>query len=308
MPTDEQLRKGGPPDKFDNTIITYHAECPRSLYWFLRGIDYQETPPYFITGRALGAGLNAFYEMDGPLRDRTIKAILTAEDLWDEEAPEPSRNDSKENIRRILKDYAQCYTEERWVQKSKHGELGFCFPIPGTSIYYAGSVDAYIEWPGYGMLIREDKSKGGYLDANYQAHWDRASQVTGYLWAIAQLIGEVPFGALMNLISKVQQKVPENQFARNLVTKSEWQLNNFMAETVMATDRIRREWDNWKWPKYGERAYLKCMGGAGRSPCLYNGLCKMEVDPWELDETYDYEESYNIREKEWAPWEREGDT
>jgi hypothetical protein len=305
---DHELRAEGPPDTFDNTIIGNYCSCPRKLYWFLRGIDYKNTPPYFITGRALGAGLNAFYETEGSLKERTVTAILAAESLWDEEAPEEGRNDTRDNLRRLLKEYAQCYPREPWVQKSKHGELGFAFPIPGTLVYYAGSVDAYIEWSGYGVLIREDKSKGGYLDTNYQKHWDRASQVTGYLWAIAQIIGETPFGALMNLISKVKQKEPQNQFARNLVTKSEFQLNEFMSDTVMTIDRIRREWDHWTWNKDGERMYLECMGGAGKSPCLYNSLCRIEMYPWDLDDNYQYDEEYSLREGKWAPWEREGDT
>jgi hypothetical protein len=306
---DTKLKQNGPPDTFDNTILSNYCECPRQCYWFFRGIDYVNVPPYFIFGRALGAGLNAYYETEGPTQLRTLKMILEAENLWNEEAPEPGRNDNIENLRRILKDYAQAYPEENWHQESHHGELGFAFPIPGTEIYYAGSVDAYIEWPGYGVLIREDKSTGGYLGTNYQSHWARASQVTGYLWAIAQMIGEAPFGALINMISKRKSKNPEDQFARNIVTKSEWQLNEFMHQTVGIADRIRREWDDWQWRKEGERVYIKCVGGAGRSPCLYNSLCLKEIDPWELDEQgYDYEEEYALRSEKWAPWERKGDT
>jgi len=306
---DHELREQGPPEEFDNTILSNYCECPRQLYWFLRGIDYVNTPPYFITGRALGAGLNAFYETEGPLQLRTIKMIQAAEELWNEESPEPGQNDNIDNLRRMLKDYANAYPRENWTQESGHGELGFAFPIAGTEIYYAGSVDAYIKWPGYGVLIREDKSTGGYLGINYQSHWGRASQVTGYLWAVGQMIGEAPFGALINMLSKRKSKNPEDQFARNIITKSDWQLAEFMAQTVRIADRIRSEWDNWTWNKEGERVYIKCVGGAGRSPCLYNSLCLQEQDPWELDDAgYDYTEEYALREGKWAPWERQGDT
>ena len=314
---DEELRQNGPPDTFDNTMLQKECGCPRELYWFLRGIDYRVSPPYFAWGRAWGAGLNAFYECDESLEIRLLIGLKAATALWEAESPEGRVNDTLENLQRVFTQYAQCYGRENWTQGKEHGELGFAFPIPGTQIYYAGAIDAYIEWPGYGALLREDKTTGGYVTANYMGYWMRASQVTGYLWALAQILGEVPFGALINMVSKRKSKNMEDQFARNMPMKSEWQLNEFMRDTVEIADRIRKRWDtgttvgsypNWLWPKLGERVYLKCSGGAGTSPCLYNSLCAVEADPWTLDETYDYEDEYSIRSEKWAPWERKGDT
>ena len=307
---DDELRAQGPPDTYDNTILAHATTCMRQLYWFLRGLDYKTIPPYFTWGRAFGAAANAWHSTQGKMEAkwRLAGAIAAARDEWEKDAPIESGLDTLENLEETIKLYVMAYGHsEPWTMLYEKGELGFRFPVPGTTIYYAGAVDAPIEWKPYGMLIREDKSTGFWLSDTYLNQWHSSSQVTGYLWATHQILGEEPFGAYMNIVCKRRTKELNDQFARLLVKRSAWQLAQFMRDTVLIADDIRREWNRWIWPKTGERNPMLCAGGAGRKPCLYRRLCESEMEPWDMEGKYNFSAEFNWRDKPWKPWEREGE-
>ena len=309
---DIELKEGGPPSTFDNTLITNYLKCPRAEYWFLRGVDYKRTPSYFVYGRVWGTVLNSWHateNLEKSLERRVAEALLAGRKVWDSEDIEISENrpnDSWEGLTELFKYYIEFYGEsEPWKQVMEGGEVGFRFPIPHTSLYYAGSLDAYVEWKPYGVMIREDKAPGSYITPGYMAQWSHVSQVTGYIWAVRQIV-EDPFGVLMNVSSKRPRKDPMLRFSRELQTRSEWRTAEFIRETVGIADLIREEWNNWEWPKWGERNPYTCAGGPGLSPCLYKPLCLQEMLPWELEETYDFSENYSWRKKKWSPWTRKG--
>jgi len=307
---DKELRELGPPEIYDNTILSNMTKCPRNLYWFLRGLDYKISPTYFTWGRALGVGLNTWHVTQGKEEPkmRLARAIVAAQEEWEKDNPVEIGDNTWDNLENCLKLYVEVYgVEEPWTMLYDTGELGFALPIPGTSISYGGALDAPIVWNPYGILVREDKSTGGYITDAYLDQWNHASQVTGYLWGLHQVTGEEPFGAYMNIVSKRPRKESQDRFYRLLVKRSEWELAQFMRDTVLLIDDIRREYDRWLWPKLGERDPINCAGGMGRSACLYRRLCKTEMEPWELEETYDFDQEFLWREKKWEPWKRKGE-
>ena len=254
--------------------------------------------------------LQEFDSAQDELVVRSAKALEAGRVIWDLEAPEVGEksNDTWENLQGLLGLYVKEYgLSEPWVQLG--GELGFCLPIPGSSLEYGGSIDAYLEWPSYGLFPREDKSTGAYIAKTYLAGWNHASQVTGYYWGLRQILEKEPFGVLMNMVSKKPRKEPEKRLARTLEKRSEWQVDIFMNETIEAADAIRRQWDpgQWTWPKYGERLSYECAGGPGKSACMYRRLCMIEMQPWELPEDYQFEEGLGWRKEAWEPWERRGE-
>jgi hypothetical protein len=308
---DIELKEGGPPDTFDNTLITNYMKCPRAEYWFLRGLDYKRTPSYFVYGRAWGAILNNWHSVENagrPLEVRKLKALLAGKKAWDSEEVELFENrpnDTWEGLSTMFEYYVESYGEEEpWIQLQP--EVGFRFPIPGTLIFYGGSLDAYVEWKPYGVMEREDKSTGAYITPAYMAQWGHVSQITGYIWALQQLV-EKPFGILMNVSSKRPRKDSTLRFSRELQTRSEWRTAEFIRETVRIADLIRGEWNNWEWPKWGERNPYSCVGGPGLSPCPYKNLCLQEMPPWELEESYNFEDQFSWRKEAWKPWERKGE-
>jgi hypothetical protein len=61
---DHELRRMEPPLTWDHTMRSTRKQCIRKLYFFLRRFDYdsQNTPSYFVYGRAFGAGLRKWYD------------------------------------------------------------------------------------------------------------------------------------------------------------------------------------------------------------------------------------------------------
>jgi len=115
---DIELREGGPPDTFDNTLNTNCLKCPRSEYWFLRGLDYKRTPSYFVYGRAWGAVLNSWHSAanrDKHLEIRKATALLAGKKVWDSsvvEIFENRPNDTWDGLVAMFGYYIESYGEE----------------------------------------------------------------------------------------------------------------------------------------------------------------------------------------------------
>lgn len=309
---DTVMREAGPIDTGDNTIISNYVKCHRKLYWFLRRYVRERTPSYFTFGRGFGQGINKYHEMQGKnfsWDERRLAAAKEAAQIWHKEDPfirPGDKSNTLENMLLLLKLYCETYQDdEDWIVIAS--ETGFRLPIPGSPFYYAGSLDCYIQWPNLGLLLREDKTVGDYITDNYLAQWTHASQVTGYIWALGSVIGEEPYGCLMNIASKRNRKVPSDRFARQLETRTEWKISRFMEETVKIMEQIANEWEDWCWAKTGERDPISCAGGMGRGPCEYRSLCLLDMDPWNFPPSYSFSVA-GLEEtiRPWAPWEREG--
>ena len=308
---DEELRAAGPPNTFDNTLLTGWQKCHRQTYWFLRRLTTQRTPSYFIYGRAWGVTLNKWHSTEGENKEiRVTKALLAGRKVWDSEPIEIYENrpnDTWQGLEAMFEWYVEAYGEEEpWRQIGD--EVGFRFPIPNTTLFYGGSLDAYIEWEPYGVMSREDKAPGSYLTQGYRDQWSHVSQISGYLWALHQLV-EKPFGVMMNISSKRPRKDNLLRFGRDLQTRSEWRIAEFMKDTVAMCDEFRREWDKggWLWAKTGERDPYACSGGPGLSPCIYKSLCLQEMLPWEMEEKYNFTEQFRWSKRKWTPWNRSGE-
>jgi hypothetical protein len=309
---DDEFRKLIP-NTYDNTMLALYAKCPRAFYWFSRRLDQKIAPAYFAWGRAFGAGINAWHSLQGKaeFRERLVAMIGSAQEEWDKKPPMENNNDTWANLEALLVKYTAHYGEtEPWSMMYGKGEMGFKFPIPEIEAFYAGSIDAPIEWPGYGFMIREDKTTGSYINTtgtdSFLIQWDDSTQVAGYCWAFEQLFnGTPPFGALMNIVSKTPRKEHNLQFSRYLVTPSKWDLARFIHDTKYLILRIEESFKNWEWPLLGRRDPINCAGGTGRSMCIYRRLCHTEMEPWQLEDKYNFSEEYIWRD-EWKPWEREG--
>jgi len=270
-------------------------------------------PAYFTFGTAWGNALNVWHGNPELAREpRLFKTIMAAKKIWDDEGAFPK--DGKDvnnwgNLETMLEQYAERYAmEEPWTQVQP--EVGFRYPIQGTDILYGGAIDDYIDWPGQGPLNREDKTTGEYVNTqpsdSYMAQWDYSSQVMGYQWLLMQILGEAPWGCLMNVASKRNRKEPDLKFARAMVRFDEYQLDMFIKETIIFADRIRRRWDRdgWAWPRVGFRNPRICVGGLGKSPCAYRYICRLPINPEEVEIDL---KKFGLRDRpEWKPWEREG--
>jgi hypothetical protein len=309
----EKMQQIGPPEIFDNTMLGTWATCPRRFFYFHAGLRSKGTPLYFTYGRAIGAALNVWHPAKDtewqPPEMRQMLGVAAIRKVYEEEQVGMPVDDSINGLQACENTfllYCTIYAgRDPW--KTIKGEVGFNLPVPHTSFSYAGAMDAYIEWQPHGLLVREDKSTGAWIGPSYLDQFRQSTQVTGYYWALRETIGEEPFGVLVNAIGKRKRKDPLEQFSRWLEKRDEGYLELFLRETVLLVDDIRREWDRWEWPKYGERNPMNCSGGMGKSACPYRQLCILPVAPWheEFQGRFSLEEHYTMRS--WSPWERAGE-
>ena len=316
--SDEEMREADPPIKYDNTMLSlYGGECNRKFYLFWRGLDYLVEPPYFTFGRAWDKGLAGWYVTPGGIEVRLMAAIKAAEKEWTDSGCVPDKTNNWENLKYLLMFYAIEYSSESWKVIAPRGqmELGFEFPLRDTGWYLTGAIDGYISWSPHGLLNLENKTSGVALNDRYLDQWSYSTQVTQYHWGLTKLLGEEPFGTLMNCAYKrLSQKakdafrqvgdIPEGIFARNLEKRSAFQLEEYERACMRIIEQIHTEWTRWEWHK--TRWQFNCAGGIGKAPCPYRRLCLVDIEPWKMSNAQLLGSGLKWRTEEWEPWKRGG--
>jgi len=307
--TNEELFNQGPPKILDNTMRTDWRLCPRRFYWNSRGYTYKGKPIYFTSGSAWHLFIERYYTYlpSEPQALAAIAAIHEAKTFYRDNSIgdiEVPKTDAWENLEQLMRLYAETYPAESWILLS--GETGWLWPIH-PELMYGGSLDGYIEWPGYGILAIENKTVGMYLNESYVNQWSFAPQITGILWGLEGLLGKQPFGCLMNLASK-QPRSPKSkattpQFTRRLEKRTSVQLKEFTNEVIRDHNDLKKEWERWVWPRTVNP--IECAGGIGRKRCLYADLCLTPLPFTEID-PLTTANHIALRDKPWEPWKRKG--
>ena len=316
---DEQLRESQFPRIWDNTMKTTLWTCPRKFYWFQRGYDYATRPAYFTWGSAWQEILVYWYENmpEGWLDPKSPaywvianSALEKGQEFYQNNigATEPNTENSLGNLEDIWVNYLREHPSEPWKMIPGGSEVGWVWPIKGTDYFMAGSLDGYIEWDPYGVLVLENKSTGEYLSDGFVSRWDFSPQITGYVWYLAELRGhENVFGALMNLVTKKRPgpksswKTPRT--TRSLVKKSKDELAEFREQTLWTIELAETYWKNWFWPKTQDPTY--CTGGTGKAPCLYKHVCNIDGIPYTKFDPLTIS-GITLRDEAWEPWTRRG--
>ena len=312
-----RFKELAPPKEFDNTMLTTAGGCMREFILFYAGLEQKEEPSYFAFGRVWQETLEVWYTTSGDVVERLGAALSYIDKAWSDAGVVESGVNTAENLRFLITFYAVEYENEAWEVLALKGkmELGFSFPLEGTEWNLTGALDGYIKWKPYGMLLLENKTAGIYLSDQYMSQWGFSSQVTQYYWGLTQLLGEPPFGALLNCAGKrISDKakgefkksgiIPDGVFMRNLEKRSEFKVREFEQHTRVGIENIMREWDRGLWPKTKDA--LRCVGGIGKSPCPFRRLCLADADPWELEEGSLLMGDLKWRRGVWEPWKRGG--
>jgi hypothetical protein len=293
-------------------------ECPRKLYYFLRGYDYGDKPVYFTFGSAWHEILHVWYSTPPELReedpkDRKLsseKALQAGLDLWHADAPVAKGDNSLNNLVLLWTQYLEVYPVEPFTLLPEGGETGWIWPLPPSDFplerkyFLGGSLDGSISYPGYGVLVLEHKTAGSWLSDSYIGEFDFSPQVTGYTWYAKQLRGEDASGVLVNMASKRNAKAGKTpKFARSIQERSPYQLEEFLQAFRFDLLRFEFFWKSWTWPQTANP--VNCSGGYAKAPCLFRELCKTGsrlgmLDPLEFN-------NISHRDKPWQPWKREGD-
>lgn len=321
MPTNEELRTSDPPSILDNTMRTMLVRCPLRFYFFLRGFDYKKRPLYFSFGEA-------WHQIQRRWRELTIgtdlepgspewraaghEALKLGLAYWDRTASPDGRGgsgDTRDNLETMFREFVAAYPQEPWSWFA--GERGWTWPLLDAparlglarhEYYLAGSMDGLAIWEPYGRIVVEDKTVGAWLSVEYLQQYDLAAQVTGYIWRAMQ---DGPlWGALINVASKRKSKDGTTpRFARLLSRRDPAALEHFLADVWLDFRRLEMLWDLWHWPRTTDPT--ECVGGIGKSPCLFKGVCLSGVPFDEVDEfRFPW---LAVREGPWEPWLRGGE-
>jgi len=318
-PQEKQAREAGPPKLFDNTLRTTFHGCQRKYYWWaIRQVDYITKPSYFSFGSAWHEIKGSWYlsHSEADLEPKSpewtlasMKALSKGLDFWDNSGSLPDKKgNSRENLMALWGKYIQSYPTEPWKLVKGGAELGWLWPLPTkggrpSGYFLGGSLDGYINWPGFGLMPLEEKTTSIWLSDFYIMQWRFSSQITGYIWYLTNLLGsERVHGALINMATKqiVKGTGTTPQFARTLETRSEDDLLEFESDWRRDIEDIERSWDRWHFPKTTDT--INCTGGIGKTACLYRGFCLSGLEPSQLDpSTFP---NMTIRSESWEPWKR----
>lgn len=317
--SERELRQAGPPKIFDNTMRTTFKQCPRKFYWWkIRRVDYLVRPSYFSWG-------SAWHEMKGYwLTSKGIKAepyspqwkedaliaMLIGLNFWDNAGAIDNKLDTRANLQRLWKTSIAAYPQEDFTVVKGGAEVGWVWPLPlrggqASSYFLGGSMDGYIYWDGFGYMPLEIKTTGMWISDWFLLQWNFSSQITGYIWYVQQLLGtETVYGAYLDIVTKENLaacKAPTTtQFARPMQTRTEDQLKEFESDWRYDIELVERAYDKWHFPKTVDT--VNCVGGPGKTACLYKGFClsglrKGNVDPLAFPNVC-------FREERWEPWKR----
>lgn len=291
------------PNTWDNTMRVMGKECQRKLFFFLSGYESKSTKAYLVWGSAFHKLMDTWYKSTETNEKKFLEAIGEGVGYFDDNIQEEAPDNTRDGLIAAFRYYVERYEADPFKLIEGASEQGFRWPLMGTSYFYAGSMDGYIEWHPYGFLVLEHKSTGEYLSDSFIGQWEFSPQVTGYHWYLSK-IHENTYGVLVNMITKKVPGPKSNwttpRVARTLIRKTEADLAEFEKDVIRDINFFKTCYDTETWPKTVNPR--NCVGGPGKSACPFKNICSTQVDFRKVDiSIYDH---LKMREEKWQPWLR----
>lgn len=277
-------------------------ECARKFYFrYVRGVTPIWEPDYFISGRAWDAMLGE-WRKDGTPSERYVAALSAMQAVYDTCRCEFfNERRTPENLTALFAYYIE-WEEFQPPYKVLGSNLGFRFPY--KDFFLGGELDAFLEWPPYGVVVDENKtttiipeSKGWprYEDGFSLGRY--ANQITHYLWACMQISEEV-WGTRALIACLDIPKRPTTQrtlFQPLWLKRTQAQILDYLDLCEARMRKIRDCQARGVWPKEGQH----CTGGWGFSRCEYAPLCQLPIHLEDIEVPLNL---YRVGEP-WAPWD-----
>jgi hypothetical protein len=206
---------------------------------------------------------------------RTVRlALLLGESL------QPGRTErTKETLARAVSWYCEQFNDDAMrVTTRPNGEptVEYSFIIPladdkgpfqvdGHQMYMCGHLDAYVEFLG-DYWVCDYKTSKGTLDDNFFADFSNSYQQKGYM-AAAHTLASTPSSAIPAppkgvIITGIELGVNYNRFARQQVTWTTMQLNDYLTDLKVLIESAALFADRGRWP-HNE---TQCVGRYGKCP------------------------------------------
>ena len=212
----------------DYTSLSAYMRCPRQYWWrHIKHIDIIGNKNALINGSAYHDTLSHYYKMklEGKNHEDALLLSLMGLPKLMESINMETDNSQKYSVS-VAVDTINNYFE-RWKDepyKTLNTEIGFAIDVGNCS--FIGKIDRYIE-SDFGKMILETKTTT--IVGN---RWDRRLkpnlQIDGYVSAIFITTGEMPYGAVLDIIPIHEDKKKRQQPFRFITTRTEQDVENWL--------------------------------------------------------------------------------
>lgn len=237
-------------------------EVARKAFW--DGGDSQDV----AVAKGVGALITAYGDFQPPEgASKTLDRMVGALEFYFSQCP--FSREHRLGEQRDGKPYKYPHVNEHAIEFSFTTPLPVNHPQTGEPLIYSGRSDMIVEFAD-GIYIWDDKTTSS-LGQSWASSWDLRSQFTGYCWAARELGLRVD-GVVANGTSILKTKF---DFLRAITYRSEFQINQWLDNTVLVLERFIRSWERDTY-EYNFDDACTSFGG-----CSLKEICKsFEPDQW----------------------------
>jgi len=223
---------------WDYTSVNTFLRCKKKYYYrMFKHLTTTTMSPALLFGLAIHAALEEYYNT-GKMTDGITRFL--------KDYPEPELGETLrtvENGVKLLEGYATVYPQEPF--KILAVEAGFVVPIQGDiTILWGGRLDTLVEWDG-ALYVLEHKTCSR-LGGSYFKQFSPNMQPTSYTFGASEYLGKKCHGVIINALEPwkqvlrptVKTKKLEDHFARDPISRSERQIEDFKIEIVSTVKEI----------------------------------------------------------------------
>jgi hypothetical protein len=222
--------------RINHSRIVSFQRCPRFYYYrFVENLVPKRDAVPLIVGRAIhsalaahsaGKGVDAETHITQIFEETRKKAPWLQAELDDLVAQELY-------TKQIYKWYREQYPREGWTTLAP--EVEGHIPLGSHQLHFR--IDEIISWLGYPWLL-ETKTTA-QLGPTFFRKFRLDSQITLYMYAAEISLNVKPKGAVINAIRK-SKKLDRAEFAREPVTRTRFQIEECVAQSIQQVDLIER--------------------------------------------------------------------
>ena len=212
--------------------LNYYRKCPRLYYWrFIQNLMPAKDPVPLIVGKATHQGLAAHYSDEPSQRyiDDYFQEVLQSAAWLEEERKH--LEDQRDYVHYIMTSYKEAYPREDWTVLAP--EVEGSIKLGNHTFFFR--TDAIVSWQTHPWLLEHKTT--GQMGPIFFKKFRMDGQITTYCYCVWKVMNVRPVGAIINGIRKAK-KLDKVEFARDVVTRSEDHLNEFMLQVETGLDAL----------------------------------------------------------------------
>lgn len=290
----------------DNSAISLFKTCPRKYFLRIEQAICQATPgPALSTGSAVHDCKDIYLKakIAGHRHEECKEIALYSLSKAMLAIPNPDELRNETVLVKIMDRYFDRWKDE--IYTCIDTEVGFAVDL--EDFIYVGKIDAIKTHPAFGLLVEETKTTT--IVGN---RWDLRTkpncQIDGYVSSYYILTGEMPYGAILDVIpvydetktrekgqAAVDKKVKANEAFRLITSRSKQDVDNWITTTKEWFSHIIRMKETKVWPMNTDA----CAPLVGYT-CEYIPICSEHPN---VSDVHAMNISSIYKVEEWEPWE-----